>query len=30
MTNEEFKKTLWDAANSLRGSVLRQRTNTLY
>lgn len=21
MTNEEFKKTLWDAANSLRGSV---------
>ena len=21
MTNEEFKKTLWDAANKLRGSV---------
>ena len=21
MTNEEFKKTLWDTANKLRGSV---------
>jgi type I restriction enzyme M protein len=21
MTNEEFKKTLWDAANKLRGAV---------